>query len=424
LTQGTASADKAPAERRDGEVLLLCHRIPYPPDKGDKIRSYRWLQALAATYRVHLGAFVDDSRDWAHAERVQSLCVEVCLRPLSPLRARLRSLPALLTGEALTTAYYRDRGMAAWTRDLLVRRPISRVIVFSSAMAQYALVSEAAALRRLIDYVDVDADKWRQYAQRARRPMRWVYAREARRLLTHDAQAARACSMSLFVSAPEAALFRRLSGVTAPVAAISNGVDHAFFAPSPEHGSPYPDAVPAVVFTGAMDYWANVDAVRWFATAVWPLLRRELPAARFYVVGARPSPEVRALAGEHIVVTGRVADVRPYLQHAAAVVAPMRIARGIQNKVLEGMAMARSVVTTSMGLEGIDAIPGRQLLVADDPAAMADQLAALMRGDHGGLGDAARARVLARYDWRSATEQFLDAVAGDRVPAQLDASPT
>lgn len=424
MTQGTASADKVSGEPRDDEVLLLCHRIPYPPDKGDKIRSYRWLKALAATYRVHLGAFVDDRRDWAHAERVQSLCGEVCLRPLSPLRARLRSLPALLAGKPLTTAYYRDRSMAAWTRELLARRPISRVIVFSSAMAQYGLVAEADGLRRLIDYVDVDADKWRQYAQRTRRPMSWVYARESRRLLTHDAQAAEACSMSLFVSAPEAALFRRLSGVTAAVAAISNGVDHDFFSPSPERRSPYPDAVPAVVFTGAMDYWANVDAVCWFATAVWPLVRRAVPAARFYIIGARPSPEVSGLASEHIRITGRVEDVRPYLQHAAAVVAPMRIARGIQNKVLEGMAMARSVVTTSMGLEGIDAIPGKHLLVADQPAAMAEQLAALMRGDHGGLGRAARARVLARYDWSTATARFLDAVAGDRVPAQLDASPT
>jgi glycosyltransferase involved in cell wall biosynthesis len=149
-----------------------------------------------------------------------------------------------------------------------------------------------------------------------------------------------------------------------------------------------------------MDYWANVDAVRWFATAVWPQVQADVPAARFYVVGARPSREVLALAGDDILVTGRVPDVRPYLQHAAAVVAPMRIARGIQNKILEGMAMARPVVTTTMGLEGIEAVAGQHLLLADAPAAMAERIAAVLRGAHAGLGPAARALVSERYNWR------------------------
>lgn len=400
------------------EVLLLCHRIPYPPDKGDKIRSYRWLTGLAERYRVHLGAFVDDPEDWVHAARLRDLCESVCLRPLSIPRSRLRGLPALFSETPLTVACYRDARMKDWVADLLASRPLSRVIVYSSAMAQYAMLPGAQDLRRVIDYVDVDADKWRQYAQRARLPMAWLYAREAKSLLAHDAAAARAVDASMFVSVPEAALFQRESGVSGAVS-VPNGVDHAFFAQAASRPSPFAEGGPVLVFTGAMDYWANVDAVTWFADAVWPLVRARVPDARFYVVGSRPARAVRVLAGDGIIVTGRVPDVRPYLQHAAAVVAPMRIARGIQNKVLEGMAMGRIVLTTSMGLEGIDAVPGRHLLVADDPATMAGQAVAALHGEHAALGKAARAQIQARYDWALATERFLSVVVGHTIQEQV-----
>jgi sugar transferase (PEP-CTERM/EpsH1 system associated) len=276
----------------------------------------------------------------------------------------------------------------------------------------------AEGARRIIDYVDVDAEKWRQYAQRARLPMAWLYAREAKCLLAYDTRAARAVDASVFVSAPEAALFEREAGVSA-AAAVPNGVDHAFFAQAASRTAPFGDDGPVLVFTGAMDYWANVDAVSWFVEAVWPLVRAREPHSRLYVVGARPTRAVRALAGNGIVVTGRVPDVRPYLQHAAVVVAPMRIARGIQNKVLEGMAMGRVVLTTSMGLEGIDAEPGRHLLVADDPGTMAEQAVAVLHGQYAALGPAAREQIRARYDWRLATERFLGVVAGGRTQEEV-----
>jgi sugar transferase (PEP-CTERM/EpsH1 system associated) len=286
-------------------------------------------------------------------------------------------------------------------------------------MAQYAMSPEAGRARRTIDYVDVDADKWRQYAQGGGVPMAWLYAREARCLLAHDVRAAQAFDVSLFVSESETALFRRLTGIHHSVVAVANGIDHAFFAPEPTRPTPFRDGAPALVFTGAMDYRANVDAVRWFISEVWPKVRLRAPTARFYVVGARPGRAVRALAGEDIVVTGRVPDVRPYLQHATAVVAPMRIARGIQNKVLEGMSMGRVVLTTSMGLEGIDAVPGQHLLIADEPTAMADLAEQVLRGRHGGIGAAARELIREHYDWRDALERFLSAVAGDTASEQV-----
>jgi sugar transferase (PEP-CTERM/EpsH1 system associated) len=403
---------RAPAE---GAVLLLCHRVPYPPDKGDKIRSYRWLTGLAERYRVYLGAFVDDPADWVHAERLQACCAELCLLPLVPLRAKLRGLPALLRAEPLTCGYYRDRRMSAWVARVLARGDISRVVVFSSAMAQYALVPAAAEARRIIDFVDVDADKWRQYAARIGPPMSWLYDREARRLLAHDAAVAEAFDAGLFVSAAETELFRRLTGSAAVLEALPNGVDADGFAPSAGRPSPYHRDEHPVVFTGAMDYWANADAVRWFAAEVWPAVRREVPTARFHIVGARPAPEVLALRRDDIEVTGRVDDVRPYLQHAGAVVAPMRIARGIQNKVLEGMAMGRPVLTTPMGAEGLDALAGRHLLVEDDAAALAARTVEVLRGLHADIGPAARALVQEHYNWRAAIDGFMRVVAGDSV---------
>ena len=394
------------------DLLLLCHRLPFPPDKGDKIRSYRWLSALAERYRVHLAAFVDDENDWQYAPRMREVCAEVCLLPLVPSRAKLRSLPALLNGAPLSERYYRDPRAVAWVADLMRRRRIERVVVYSSAMAQYARGSQFAAIRRVIDFVDVDSDKWRQYAERQRRPMAWVYAREARRLLRYDAAIAGEFDLSLFVSSAEAEFFRRVAGVEARVDSVANGVDHSYFAPAAGRPSPYPAGQDVVVFTGAMDYWANLDAVRWFAREVWPAVRERVPTALFYIVGARPAAEVQALAGDGIIVTGRVPDVRPYLQHAGAVVAPMRIARGIQNKVLEGMAMARPVITSTKGLEGVDAADAQVVLVADEPHAFAERVCEALLGRHGALGAAARAFVQRRMDWSRATERFAALVEG------------
>lgn len=396
----------------DRDLMLLCHRIPYPPDKGDKIRSYRWMRALAGGHRLHLAAFVDDPRDWQHAPRLREFCADVCLLPLNSGRARLRSLSALLTGSPLTTAYYRDARMAAWVNDLVQRRRVTCAVVYSSAMAQYVAGFRAADLRRVIDFVDVDSDKWRQYAASRRGPSAWVYGREAKRLLNYDAAIAQEFDLSLFVSRAEARFFQSVAGLETEPGFVANGVDHGFFRPDPDRTSPYPRGRPAVVFTGAMDYWANIDAVQWFAERAWPAIRARLPDALFYVVGSRPGKTIKALSGGGIVVTGRVPDVRPYLQHAAAVVAPVRIARGIQNKVLEGMAMARPVVLSAAALEGIDAEDGVHVLLAGDAEDFTERVCEVLLGRHAEIGASARDFVERYFNWTTAAERFLDLVRG------------
>ncbi|MDC6166093.1 TIGR03087 family PEP-CTERM/XrtA system glycosyltransferase [Paucibacter sp. XJ19-41] len=380
------------------KLLYLVHRLPYPPNKGDKVRSYHLLKHLAARHEVYLATFVDDPEDEAYIPVVRQLCTELHVARLHPGSAKLASLRGLLSGEALTLPYYRDAGLGAWVQDLTRRQALDAVVVFSSSMAQYA----PHALPMLVDFVDVDSAKWTDYAQAHAWPMSWLYRREGRRLLDFEARVAARAACSFFVTDREVALFRQLTpGSESRIEALCNGVDAEFFSPSDERASPYAAGELPLVFTGAMDYWPNADAVGWFAAEVLPALRLRWPALKFYIVGRSPTPAVQALASEAVVVTGTVADVRPYLQHAAAVVAPLRLARGIQNKILEAMAMARPVVAAQTCVAAITAEAGSELLAAEDAADYVRQVDALLsepdRAER--VGRAGRDCVIKRYSW-------------------------
>lgn len=383
------------------DLLLLVHRMPYPPNKGDKIRSWHLLKHLAQRYRVHLATFIDDADDWQHVPAVQAVCASSHFAALSPRGARVRSLGAVLRNRSLSYDYYRDAGLRDWVDSTVRQHGIDRIVVFSSPMAQYAEAWPQA--RRIVDFCDVDSDKWRQYAERKPWPASMIFDYEAKRLLRYERQIAGSCDASLFVSAPEAELFRSLAPESAArIGWFSNGVDTGYFAPG-DYANPYAAGELPLVFCGAMDYWPNIDAVQWFAAEVLPALRARHPAVRFVIVGARPAPEVQALAAQPgITVTGTVPDVRPYVAHAALSVAPLRVARGIQNKVLEAMAMAKAVLVTPQALEGIEAEPGRELLLAEAAAQWIEAVAAALAGPAAAraqLGQAARQRVEAAYSW-------------------------
>lgn len=383
------------------DLLLLVHRIPYPPNKGDKIRSYHLLQHLAAHYRVHLATFVDDPDDWQHRTRVQALCTSSHFAPLHPAMARVRSLGALLGNRSLSLDYYRNAELRDWVAQTMATHKVKRIVVFSSAMAQYAEPYPQA--RRVVDLCDVDSDKWRQYADKKSWPMSMLYRHEAKQLLAYERKVARECDAALLVSAPEAELFKSLAPESvARIGFFNNGVDTAYFTPDAPYDNPFPAGKQALVFTGAMDYWPNVDAVSWFAKEIFPAILQRHPEALFVIVGARPSGEVQALAAlPGVLVTGTVPDVRPYVAHASACVAPLRIARGIQNKVLEAMSMARTVLVSPQALEGIKATPGRDLQLAADGAAFIAACHAALDAPDPAIGQAARATVVDIYGWAS-----------------------
>lgn len=388
-----------------GNVLYLVHRLPYPPNKGDKVRSYHLLKHLAAHHRIFLGTFIDDPDDERHVDVVRGLCADLHVARLHPRWARMKSLVGMATGEPLTLPYYRDRGLHDWVRRVRRENAIDAIVVFSSAMAQYAEVTAPDGRTPLVvDFVDVDSAKWTQYAPAHRWPLSWLYRREGARLLDFERTTALRAARGFFVTEQETDLFRRLAPeAAARVEAIGNGVDSDFFAPSEFLPSPYDSGEQPVVFTGAMDYWPNIDAVAWFVQDMLPALRARCPGVCFWIVGRSPSPQVQSLAADDVRVTGTVDDVRPYLQHAAAVVAPLRVARGIQNKILEAMAMARPVVASAGCAGVIDAKPGEELLSAAAAGDFVDAVAGLIADPARAarIGAAARRRVVECYSWEA-----------------------
>jgi sugar transferase (PEP-CTERM/EpsH1 system associated) len=395
-------------------LLYLVHRLPYPPDKGDKVRSFHLLRHLAEKHRVFLGTFIDDPADEAHVEKLREFCVEIHVARLSPRWARLGSLRGLLTGEALTLPYYRDAALQAWVDATIEGRRIDAAVAFSSAMPQYLAAFPGG--KTLVDFCDVDSAKWTQYAAARRWPLSWIYQREGERLLAQERKITASAAHAFFVTENETELFLRFAPeCRGKVSAMNNGVDADYFSPRHALASPYADAEIPLVFTGAMDYWPNVDAVAWFAGEVLPELTSRWPALRFYIVGRNPAAAVRKLANERVVVTGAVADIRPYLQHAVLAVAPLRLARGIQNKVLEAMAMALPVVVARACGEAVDACAGRDFLLADDARDHAGQIDTLLGAPEmrAAMGEAARKQVLRRYSWDAhlaAIDRHLDAM--------------
>ncbi len=388
------------------ELLYLVHRIPYPPNKGDKIRSYHILKHLSHNHRIHLGTFIDDEKDWEYVEKLKEICGETCFVKLNPQASRVRSLSGLIANQPLTLPYYRDAGLQKWVNNLLDTRHINNILVFSSAMAQY--VNESCSTHCVIDFVDVDSDKWKQYSKTKPWPLNWLYRRESRLLLEYERKIAKAFDASAFVSETESDFFKQLAPETAAkVTYFNNGVDAEYFSPENINTNPYQSDTDTLVFTGVMDYWANIDAVEWFAHNIFTLIRTQLPSVEFYIVGSRPTARVTALSAlPGITVTGSVEDIRPYIAHAALVVVPLRIARGIQNKVLEAMAMEKTVIASPQAAEGIRALHSQELFVEDKEQNFADRIIAQIKnGPNMKIGSAARARILKDYSWRRILDQ-------------------
>jgi len=327
----------------------------------------------------------------------KSLTIEVrkASRPVALAQAVLR-------GEPVSNRLFRSAALARHVDDLVGRGGITHIVAFSGQMAQYLPARFGGPV--LMDFVDVDSAKFATYAEQDKsQPLNWVHAREAVKLGAFEAEVARKVDASLFVSEAEAAMFRAQSGLGADkVRAIENGIDTERFDPANPLDAVGTGEGPLAVFTGQMDYRPNIDAVRWFAKDIVPLIRQRHPQARFAIVGRAPTDEVRALAPlPGVTVTGEVLDVRPWLAAADAVVAPLLLARGVQNKLLEAMAMARPVVASAAAAEGIDATPGEHLLVADGANAMAEAVGSLFddRAAAAAMGQAARARMVERYGW-------------------------
>ncbi len=385
------------------KILYLAHRIPYPPNKGDKIRSCHQLRYLSKRHDVWCACFVDDPADLEHLTTLRQWCRNVVGIPLSPRAAALRGAGHLITGRSLTEGFYRSRPMSTvlqrWSQEI----GFDAAMFFSSGVASYRPI--VAARRSVLDFCDWDSLKWDAYAANAKPPRSLLYRLEARRLRTREDRWLNEFDASVVATEAE-----RRSKPSASnhdrVHVVGNG---AIIGPEPAHTSA--DAAATIGFVGEMSYKPNVDAVCWFADNVLPRVQRAVPQATFDIVGRRPAREVLRLGqrgGVH--VTGLVDDVRSRIEQFAVSVAPLRIGQGIQNKVLEAMAASRPVVLSSTAAAGIDAVTGDHFVVADDAQAVSDRIVELLRNPHrrSVLGAAARKHIAKRYSW-------------DRELAKLDA---
>lgn len=391
-------------------VLFLSQRLPFPPDKGEKIASFNLVRHLGERFAVHVGTFVDAREDVAEIEKLRPYCASLHVGRIVKPWAWGPAAWRWLCGAPLSFALFRSAGLKAYVRRVIEQHQPVAIVTHSSNISDYALTPTTRPTVRVLHFADVDSEKFAAFAATAKGWRRRLLALEARRVRAAEARLLAGADAVAFVSDEEAALFRRIAdGDGGKVVTIANGVDANAFDP----GKPWPRPAwgdrAALVFTGAMDYQPNIDAVVWFADAVLPALGAARRQTQFVIVGSNPAPAVKALANRPgVSVTGRVPDVQPYLAHAAAVVAPLRIARGIQNKVLEALAMGRPTIVTTDALTGIgepetapvivadgaDAWIAACLRVLDDPASAAP-LAARARPfviDH--FGWAARLRAL------------------------------
>ncbi len=382
-------------------LLFIAHRVPYPPDKGDRVRAFHEIVALSKHFRVTLAALKHAKADADAVGPLLEWCEKVVIARGGGGTGLFKGALRLLGGGSVTEGYFRSRPLRRAILAEAEREPFALVIAYCSGVLPLAL--EVPAPRRIVDLVDVDSAKWASYAEASSWPKNWLYRREARGVRALELQALERCDAALLVSDDEV---RALGAQSDKLLAVGNGVDSRYFSPRMRATS----GSPSLVFTGTMDYRPNVDGVCGFVKDVWPGLRRTTPDLTFSIVGRNPTPAVRRLerAGG-ITVTGAVPDVRPYLAQAVMMVAPLTIARGIQNKVLEAMAMGRAVVASGPALEGLDVTVGVDALRADAPEEWHRRIVEVLSDERlrGRLERSARECVERKYDWDRRMEPLV-----------------
>jgi sugar transferase (PEP-CTERM/EpsH1 system associated) len=377
-------------------ILYIAHRIPYPPNKGEKIRSFHQIRHLSKRHSVYLACLVDDREDLEHIESLKPYCVAIDAVCINRVTAAAKSIKTLLRKKPLSVALFRSDELRKKIAHRLTTIKFDRIIIFSSAMAEYVL--HVTDIPRVVDFVDVDSEKWRAYAENRHRVIAWLYRLEAHRLARYEERVANEFNHSILVSRVEGRLLERRIK-RRPISIVANGVDLTYFDVCRDNVK---SAVPIIVFTGTMDYFPNIDAVTYFCEEIFPSIRDLLPLVEFHIVGRNPTKAVKDLTNHPgVKVTGYVPDVRPYLTQAWVAVAPFRIARGIQNKVLEALAMGLPVVGTSHAFQGIETTTENGICVANDGANFADQVIKLfndgeLRRRYGLL---ARRYVEIRHPW-------------------------
>ena len=394
-------------------ILFICHRFPFPPNRGGKIRPFQMIRHLSQNHRVSVATLAHSAEEMEAGAGLREHCAEIIAEVL-PNSVRWRqAVLALASNTPSSVEYFRSDRLRARVEEAWRREKFDVVMVHCAFVAQYTLGISGGL--RILDFGDLDSTKWMDYSKHRSFPLSAGYGLESRKLRRYERAMAERFDRITVTTRGEMEEFKTL-GVDRPCTVIPNGVDGDFFQPAAMGGG----AKPLIVFLGRMDYFPNIDGMLWFAREVFPRIRRDVPGAELQIVGADPSKEIQSLgkiAG--VTVTGFVKDVRPYLTEAAVAVAPLRIARGTQNKVLECMAAGIPVVSTPQASRGIQATPGEHLLVAEGAEDFSRSVVKLL-GDpelRKKLATAARAQVEHAHAWASSME-ILDRVLEEGISAQ------
>jgi polysaccharide biosynthesis protein PslH len=392
--------------RRSPRILYLTHRVPYPPDKGDRIRNYHLIREMSKRGRVWLGCLDDESSTDESLAELQGLCERIAVVPLGGFGRWIQAGFSLLTGGSLSEGAFAHPGLQRALEGWAAETRFDAVVLSASSLAPYLRERRLANTPAIVDLMDVDSEKWLDFANASRGPKRWLYRLEAARVRKLERQLASWVRAAAVVSQPEADIFDQVVGQ--PFATVAtNGVDLEYF--QPVDGP----VVPACAFVGAFDYLPNVDAAVWFAREVWPAVRQQCPLAEFWLIGRKPAPAVQALASlPGVKLIGQVPDVRPHLARAAVAVVPLRLARGIQNKVLEALAMGKPLVASPAALVALKAVPDQHLLEASTPAEWVEAIAGLLANPSRcrELGSAGRRYVEEHHRWETCLQPLLDQI--------------
>jgi sugar transferase (PEP-CTERM/EpsH1 system associated) len=400
-------------------IFFVCRRVPFPPDRGDKIATFNEIRHLSARHEVHVFCLGDGSQDLDNIPGLRRYAKSVTAAPVNAFKIKLRALKALFVREPLSVAALNEADLHVGILQKFDELRPDLIIVYSCNVAQFA--EHFPQVPRIIQFGDLDSLKWRQYAERSTIPLKWIYAIEERRLLDYERHIAHSFSRALVHTDVERRDFERLiPGV--PVALVGNGVDLDYFRSAGEakrRGS--------IVFTGVMDYRPNVDAVVWFCNEVLPIVQSEIPEANFTICGSRPPGTVRSLAKHKgVIVTGQVPDTRPYLDQAQIFAAPLRMARGVQNKVLEALAMGLPCVASTAAWSGTVVPHGEGILAADNPRDFAAHVIGLLRDGNWReeMERKARAVAEANYRWEAQMarlDQVIATVSSSRAESPVTA---
>jgi len=387
-------------------VLFLTHRVPFPPDKGDRIRTYHLLRQMVQHGEVWLGCLADEPVPPETLAALNSLCARVAIVPVGRWTRWAKAAWKLAKGRSLSEGLFASRELTHVLRKWAKEASFTTVVASSSALAPYLRDRALAGIPAVVDLIDVDSQKWSDFAAASRPPKKWLYQLEAARVRKLEKWLAGWVRAASVVSRAEADVYDSFTHVGAATIA-TNGVDLEYFAPVDC------EAQPALAFVGALDYLPNEDAAVWFSREVWPAIRAKFPTAEFRIIGRNPSPAVRSLTDiPGVNLVGQVPDVRPFVCSAAVVVVPLRLARGVQNKVLEAMAMAKAVVAAPASLVALQTVPGMHLLSASTPQEWIEAVCELLAdpGRCEQLGRAARKYVEEHHHWERCLQPLLRAI--------------